>query len=115
MLRFFLLLIVYTHYNVSTNTRVVTIIYLKSLSASTIRFTPANASFVPGLLYEELDLQCGLVESTSNNVKHVVNIVINRSGKTVASVSDYSSAKAADDQTNLHVEGDVSGTAGNKW
>ena len=72
---------------------------------------------MPGLLYEELTLTCGLVDqsesSRSEDVKQVINILINRSGHPVASVSDYASAKAADDQNNLQVQGDVSGSAGN--
>ena len=91
---------------------------MKYISASTISFTPAKSTFVPGLINEEVDLTCEVVESSQRNVKQVVSIVINKvnkgSGQYVASVTDYAPAKYADDQQNVEVYGDVSGTSGKK-
>ena len=105
--------LLYIHYYFSTYKRVVNVKYCKYISASTIQFTPANASFVAGLPSQELELTCGLEDSESKDIKRVVSIVINKmSGEKVASISDYAPARAADDQVNVRVVGDVSGTSG---
>ena len=93
---------------------------MKYISASTIQFTPSKTHYVPGLVYEEVELTCEVKASNvqSKNVHQVVSISIkklnNGSPKYVASVSDYNSAKVAAGQQNVKVYGDVSGTSGKK-
>ena len=93
---------------------------MKYISASTIKFTPAKSSFVPGLLYEEVELTCQVEESKvkSNNVKEVMSItikkVIDGSSHFVAMVSDSGPARVATDQKDLEVYGDVNGTTGER-
>ena len=116
-------MLIYLLYILSTYKRVVKIIYLEYISASTIKFSPTNATFVPGLLYEELELTCSVEDSDdtqsskSKDIHHVMSIVISRvsqPGHIVASISKLNPpARAGDGEDNVQVVGDVSGTTGN--